>query len=105
MVFPEGTLEKEGEQVNGKYTGVIRRDGKPTLMLHDELRELPMLLDFEEAKMSLISYAGHGGTKELARELHGLVFPISLPQGIERMTFINVLRNMFERHNAKNPHN
>ncbi len=100
-IFPKDALEKEGEQVDGKYTGIIRyADGK-IRMLHDELHEFPMLLDLEEAKMSLISYAGHGGKKELARELYGFVFRVFLPRDIGTMTLVSMLSNMFERHTVK----
>lgn len=80
-LFPIGTLERENEQVEGKYCAIaitIQEDGKAhRTMLTDGLPQLPDLISGDDFSiLSPIEYAGRRATTENARWLHALIFDV-----------------------------
>lgn len=86
-IFPEGELEKKGERVTGKYTGIIveitgdrKPDGKRKIKRYsitDELDAVRTALDSDNFCLcSPISYAGKQRTAEMARMCYALAIDV-----------------------------
>lgn len=80
-IFPQGSLEKQGEYKQGEYCGIaitINEDGKAwRTHVTDGLEQLPGLIDGEEFTMlAPVSFAGKRATIENARWLHALEFDL-----------------------------
>lgn len=106
-IFPAGELEKKGEYIEGKYTGILvaisdkrKSDGKRKVLRYNITDELEAVenavLSDDFCLCSPLSYAGKSRTAENARMLYAIAVDVDKVR-IERGRPVG-LRSLWERH-------
>lgn len=108
FIFPEGSLEKRGEYVTGKYTGIIvsvtgkkRKNGQPKVKRYTVTDDLDMIDYVTQTNdfciMSPVSYAGKNRSADHARYLYAVTVDLDRIRLNSKGESLG-LANLLERH-------